>query len=112
MAYGDGKAAVVQASQFEQLIIWLREDIIGEFEAINQYQQHIDNIDNEEVKELMIHIRNDEKEHVAELTHLLTRIDEIQRQKFLEDHTVAPADKVVTGDAAPTDKTPTVGSLK
>ncbi len=112
MAYGDGKAAVVQASQLEQLIIWLREDIIGEFEAINQYQLHIDNIDNEEVKELMIHIRNDEKEHVAELTHLLTRVDEIQRQKFLEDHTVASEDKVVTGDLTPADQLPTVGSLK
>jgi rubrerythrin len=111
MAYGDQQSEVIQASKLEQLLIWLRDDIIGEFEAINQYQLHIDNIDNAEVKELLTHIRNDEKEHVAELTHLLTRIDEIQKQKFLEDHTVAAADKVVTGDQSPADREPTVGSL-
>lgn len=58
-----------------------------------------------------MHIRNDEKEHVAKLTHLLTRIDEIQKQKFLEDHTAALADKVVTGDRSPAGNEPTVGSL-
>ena len=111
MAYGDQQPKTIQASEFEQLLIWLRDDIIGEFEAINQYQLHIDNIDNAEVKELLTHIKNDEKEHVAELTHLLMRIDEIQQQKFLEDHTVAPAEKVVTGDQILTDTEPTVGSL-
>ena len=111
MAYGDQQPKTIQASEFEQLLIWLRDDIIGEFEAINQYQLHIDNIDNDEVKELLTHIKNDEKEHVAELTHLLMRIDEIQKQKFLEDHTVASTNEVVTGDQTPTDKEPTVGSL-
>ena len=57
----------------------------------------------------MAHIRDDEKEHVAELTHLITRVDEIQKEKFLEDHT-AGGEHVVDGEA---EEAPamTVGSL-
>lgn len=110
MAYEKSAKGSVQASNLEQLIIWLREDLIGELEAINQYQLHIDNIDNEEVKELLSHIRNDEKEHVAEITHLLTRLDSIQREKFATDHTMAAEDRVV--DAPAEDSiVPTVGSM-
>ncbi|VBB09422.1 Hypothetical protein LUCI_4712 [Lucifera butyrica] len=95
MTYGKSQAGSIQATPMEQLIIWLREDLIGEFEAINQYQLHIDNIDNEEIKTLLSHIRDEEKEHVAEITHALARIDAIQREKFMEDHTVAPEERVV-----------------
>jgi len=95
----------------EQVIIWLREDLIGELEAINQYQAHIDRIDNEEVRELLEHIR-DEKEHVAEITHLLARIDVIQREKFAEDHTMAQEDRVVSGSSSDADeKVATIGNL-
>ncbi|MDU2063393.1 MAG: ferritin-like domain-containing protein [Sporomusaceae bacterium] len=113
MAYGQGKQDTsIQATKFEQLLIWLREDLIGEFEAINQYQLHIDNIDNEEIKDLLAHIRDDEKEHVAELMHIIARIDEIQKQKFLEDHTVGHDEKVVVSASAPADSEPTVGKLR
>ena len=96
MAYGKKESR--EATPLEQTLIWLREDLVGELEAINQYQWHIDNIDNEEIKGLLAHIRDDEKEHVAELTHLITRVDEIQKEKFLEDHT-AGGDHVVGGEA-------------
>ena len=46
----------------------LREDLVGELQAINQYQEHIDTIDDEEARKVLEHIRDDEKEHVAELT--------------------------------------------
>jgi rubrerythrin len=112
MAYGksESKNASATDSALEQVIIWLREDLIGELEAINQYQTHIDKIDNEEVRELLQHIRDDEKEHVAEITHLLARIDSIQREKFAEDHTVAPEERVVN-DAAHEEKVPTIGNM-
>lgn len=109
MAYGNPESGSLKAEPLEQLLIWLREDLIGEFQAINQYQAHIDNIDNEEIKALLAHIRDDEKEHVAEITHALARIDTIQREKFANDHTAAPEERVVGG--AEDDKALTVGSM-
>ena len=63
----------------------LREDIIGELEAINQYQQHIDETDNAKVKKVLGHIRDDEKEHYAELTKLLRELDDTQNEKFQKE---------------------------
>jgi len=63
----------------------LREDLIGELEAINQYQQHIDGIDNEEVKKILGHIRDDEKEHFAELTKIIRKLDQTQKEKFQKE---------------------------
>jgi len=64
---------------------YLREDLIGELEAINQYQEHIDDIDDEELKKVLTHIMNDEKEHVAELTKVLRKIDAVQEEKFQKE---------------------------
>ena len=63
----------------------LREDIIGELQAINQYQEHIDEANDEKIKNVLSHIRDDEKEHFAELTKLIRKIDEIQEQKFQKE---------------------------
>lgn len=63
----------------------LREDLIGELGAINQYQQHIDEIDNEEIKKVLGHIRDDEKEHLAELTKIIRKLDETQEEKFQKE---------------------------
>ena len=63
----------------------LRDDFIGELEAINQYQEHIDETNNEEIKKVLGHIRDDEKEHVAELTKLLRKLDETQEEKFQKE---------------------------
>jgi len=114
MAYSksENESEGVKDTGLEQVIIWLREDLIGELEAINQYQAHINKIDNDEVRGLLEHIRDDEKEHVAEITHLLARIDTIQREKFAEDHTVAPEERVVNDAAeAPEEKVPTIGNM-
>jgi rubrerythrin len=113
MAYGKTEINKERANDagLEQVTIWLREDLIGELEAINQYQAHIDKIDNEEVRELLEHIRDDEKEHVAEITHLLARIDVIQREKFAEDHTVAPEERVVREAPHADEKIATIGNM-
>ncbi len=63
----------------------LREDLIGELAAINQYQEHIDEIDDEEVKKILSHIRDDEKEHVAEITKIIRKLDETQEEKFRKE---------------------------
>ena len=63
----------------------LREDLIGELAAINQYQEHIDEIDDEEVKKILCHVRDDEKEHVAEITKIIRKLDETQEEKFQKE---------------------------
>ena len=83
MAYSG--SGIKDASPMEQLVMWLRDDLSGELDAINQYQWHIDNIENEEIKSVLAHIRDEEKEHMAELVKLISRIDEIQREKFLTE---------------------------
>jgi len=63
----------------------LREDLVGELQAINLYKEHIDETDNEEIKEVLIHIMNDEKEHVAELTKVIRKLDSTQEEKFQKE---------------------------
>lgn len=58
----------------------LRLDLIEELKAVNQYQKHIDETDNQEVKKALSHIRDEEKEHVAELLKVIRKLDEIQEQ--------------------------------
>ena len=60
----------------------LREDLIAELQAINQYQEHIDTLEDEEAIRVLEHIRDDEKEHVAELVKLIQKLDPIQAEKF------------------------------
>jgi len=60
----------------------LRKDLIGELEAINQYQEHIEETEDQKIKEVLTHILNDEKEHVAELVKLLQELDQSQKEKF------------------------------
>jgi rubrerythrin len=60
----------------------LREDLIGELEAINQYQDHILSIENVDVVRVLEHIVEEEKEHVAELFEVINNLDSIQAEKF------------------------------
>jgi len=60
----------------------LREDLIGELQAINQYQEHIESLGSEEAITTLEHIIEDEKEHVAELTKVIQNLDPIQAEKF------------------------------
>ena len=53
--------------------------------AINQYQGHIDEINDEEVKKTLSHIRDDEKEHVAELIKIIRKLDGTQEEKFQKE---------------------------
>jgi rubrerythrin len=60
----------------------LREDLIAELQAINQYQEHIETLEDEEAIRVLEHISNDEKEHIAELFKLIQKLDLIQSEKF------------------------------
>ncbi len=67
---------------FEDDVRLLREDLMGELKAINDYQKHIGVLESDEAKRVLEHIRDDEKEHVAELTKLIRQLDETQEAKF------------------------------
>ena len=60
----------------------LREDLKDELLAINNYQMHIDSTNDKDIKELLEHIRDEEKEHVAEITKLLRKVDAKQNEAF------------------------------
>jgi len=63
----------------------LREDLIGELQAINQYQEHIEILEDESAISVLEHIRDDEKEHVAELVKMIQRLDAVQAEKFKKE---------------------------
>lgn len=81
MAYTTGK----ENSNAQGSLEMLRDDLVGELQAINQYQEHINIIDNEEARHVLEHIRDDEKEHVAELTKLIRKLDPTQEEKFKKE---------------------------
>ena len=60
----------------------LREDLIAELQAINQYQEHIQALEDEEAIRTLEHMIDDEKEHVAELIKLIQMLDPVQAEKF------------------------------
>ena len=76
-----------EESYEEQLAIqddldMLREDLISELQAINQYQEHILDLENEQAVNTLEHIVEEEKEHVAELLRLIQNLDPAQAEKF------------------------------
>jgi rubrerythrin len=62
----------------------LREDLVSELQAINQYHEHILILENEEAVTALEHIVGEEKEHVAELLKLIRSLDPVQASKFKE----------------------------
>ena len=65
------------------LVTAVRQDIIGELDAINQYNAHIQSTDNELAKRVWTDIRNEERVHVGELLTLLSHLcpDEVKKLK-------------------------------
>lgn len=63
----------------------VREDLMSELQAINQYQDHIETLMDEDALRVLEHIRDDEKEHVAELLKLIQRLDPVQAEKFKKE---------------------------
>lgn len=60
----------------------MREDLMGELGAINQYVRHATAAADRGVRDLLNHIANDEREHVAELTNMIRKLDPEQEAKF------------------------------
>ncbi|MGL4761673.1 MAG: ferritin family protein [Sarcina sp.] len=63
---------------------FLREAMIGELVAINEYQQHLSSSPIVEVKKIFEHIMQDEKRHYGMLLDLARKYDSIQFKKAIE----------------------------
>ena len=83
MSYGNGEMS--EADERELDLEMLREDLVGELNAINQYQDHIESLEYQEALHVLEHSRDDEKEHVAELTKLIQKLDATQAAKFKKE---------------------------
>ncbi len=83
MSYGNGELSDAEEKEID--LEMLREDLVGELNAINQYQDHIESLENQEAIHVLEHIRDDEKEHVAELTKLIQKLDATQAAKFKKE---------------------------
>lgn len=59
-----------------------RQSVVEELEAINFYQERIDASKNSELKKVLEHNRDEEKEHVAMLIEWIRKNDEVQDEKF------------------------------
>ena len=62
-----------------------RQSLIEELEAINWYETRIEEAKDEELKKILEHNRNEEKEHVAMLLEWIRKNDNEQDKKF-EEH--------------------------
>ena len=69
----------------EDDLAMLREDLVGELQAINQYQEHLESLESEDALATLEHIIADEKEHVAELVKLIRNLDTTQAEKFKKE---------------------------
>ena len=53
-----------------------RQSLIEELEAVNWYQERIDATDDQSLKDILIHNRDEEKEHAAMLIEWIRRKDD------------------------------------
>jgi hypothetical protein len=61
-----------------------RQSVIEELEAINWYETRIEETDDEELKKILEHNRNEEKEHAAMLIEWIRKNDPEQDKTFKE----------------------------
>lgn len=62
----------------------IREDMIGELVAINDYREHIAKSNIKDINELWHHIMEDEKRHYGIFLELLRKYDPQQAKKYVE----------------------------
>ena len=62
-----------------------RQSLIEELDAINKYQERVENCNDEKLKKILEHNRDEEKEHVAMLMEWIRKNDKIQ-DKMFEGH--------------------------
>ncbi len=62
-----------------------RQSLIEELQAINWYQERVENTTNAELRQILKHNRDEEKEHAAMLIEWIRKNDPVQ-DKMFEEH--------------------------
>ncbi len=81
MSYSFEEAGEEQLAMYDDLEM-LRQDLVFELQAVNQYQEHMLSLGDEEAAATLERIIEDEKEHVAQLLRLIENLDPVQAEKF------------------------------
>nr|PZN43004.1 MAG: hypothetical protein DIU70_04410 [Bacillota bacterium] len=79
MAGGEGDAG---ASGRAQDLARLRDQLVGELQAVTGYMQDAARASDPRVRARFLEIATDERHHVAELTQLIRELDPLQDQAF------------------------------
>jgi rubrerythrin len=83
MSYSSEETNDEQLAAIDDLEM-LREDLAGELQVINQYEEHVLILDDEEAMTTLERIVEEKKKHVAELLRLIQNLDPVQAEKFKE----------------------------
>ncbi len=86
--------------------------LMEELEAVDWYDQRIDATADEELKAILRHNRDEEKEHAAMLLGWLVKRDPILAAQLTEKLHLGGADDGAGGDAGSTDGSLGIGSLR
>jgi rubrerythrin len=70
----------------EELVRAIRFMIAAEYEAIQLYQQTAESTNNKLVKEVLLDIANEEKEHAGEFLRLLKEVDPEEEKYYKEGY--------------------------
>lgn len=89
----------------------MRRVLQRELETINAYEDLLDQLSSPELKQALAHIRDEEKEHVAETLHFVRRLDPAQEAVFQGALDVLQKPASVA-PARPSPGPLTIGSLK
>lgn len=82
MVYEEGKNNLSKETQDLERA---RQSLIEELDAINKYQERVENCKDSELKKILEHNRDEEKEHTAMLIEWIRKNDKIQ-DKMFEEH--------------------------
>lgn len=62
----------------------IRQDIVGELEAVSQYERHAANTTNQKAKKVWSDIADEERVHTGELFTLLFELDPVSAEMFMK----------------------------
>lgn len=60
----------------------IRDDLIAELKAINEYEAQVEMLDNEDAADTIEQILEDKKVHAARLIKLIKQLDPVQAEKL------------------------------
>ena len=79
MVFEEGKNTL---NEYTRNLERARQSLIEELDAINKYQERIDNCKDKELKKVLEHNKDEEKEHATMLIQLIRKKDKTQDMAF------------------------------